>query len=87
MNYELWENILQGKPEIRDNHGHHRDYHTDYCCQFGIFLYKNKANLFESLQEKGKTTCDNLSRSAKYSVLTEDKTALEELVAGAMWSG
>ena len=49
-------------------------------------ILKQKHSLFESLGERGKTICENLSRSAKYSVLTEDKQALDELVAGATWS-
>lgn len=52
-----------------------------------VFFYtKTRTNLFESLRERGKTICENLSRSAKYSVLTEDKQALDELVGGATWS-
>ncbi len=51
-----------------------------------FFYTKTKASLFESLYERGKTISENLSRSAKYSVLTEDKQALDDLVAGATWS-
>ena len=51
-----------------------------------FFYKKTKTSLFEGLGERGKTICENLSRTAKYSVLTEDKQALDELVAGAAWA-
>jgi signal transduction histidine kinase/HAMP domain-containing protein len=51
-----------------------------------FFYTKTKKSLFESLYERGKTISENLSRSAKYSMLTDDKQALDDIVAGATWS-
>ena len=52
----------------------------------GFFYTQIKTVLFQNLQERGETICENLSHSAKYSVLTEDKVFLTELAKNTMRS-
>jgi len=48
------------------------------------FYVKTKVIVFDNLQKRGKTICENLSYSAKYGVLTEDIEVLNELSEGVM---
>jgi signal transduction histidine kinase len=48
------------------------------------FYTKTKIIIFDNLQKRGRTICENLSYSAKYGVLTEDTEILDELAAGVM---
>ncbi len=50
----------------------------------GFFYLRTRAIFVKNLQTKGKTICENLSYSAKHSVLTEDTVVLNELVEGVM---
>ncbi len=49
-----------------------------------FFYIRTKNIIFDNLQKRGMTICSNLSHIAKYGVLTEDTTALNELAQGAM---
>ena len=48
------------------------------------FYAKTKIIVFDNLQGRGRTICENLSYSAKYGVLTEDTEVLNELAEGVM---
>jgi len=50
----------------------------------GFFYARTKAIIFDNLQKRGMTICENLGRGAKYGVLTEDAVILGELVEGVM---
>ena len=50
----------------------------------GFFYARTKAIIFDNLQKRGMTICENLGHSAKYGVLTEDTVILNELVEGVM---
>ncbi len=49
-----------------------------------FFYIRTKRLLFENLQKRGRTICENLTGSAKYGVLTEDVTVLTELAEGVI---
>jgi len=48
------------------------------------FYAKTKIIVFDNLQGRGRTICENLSYSAKYGALTEDTEVLNELAEGVM---
>ena len=50
----------------------------------GFFYLKTKTIIFDNLQKRGLTVCDNLAISAKFGVLTEDTEVLDELAGGVM---
>ncbi len=50
----------------------------------GFFYARTKTIIFNNLQRRGKTICENLSYSAKYGVLTEDTAVLNDLAEGVM---
>jgi signal transduction histidine kinase len=59
---------------------------TTTIVSSGFFYTQLRAILFLNLKEHGSTICEHLANSAKYSILTEDKVVLNDLIKDVMRS-